>query len=371
MSGIETFPLGDMALVRAPRSGVVAMVDLPTRAILEGLATGARVGALARAHARATGGEVQVATARIAELRRAWRELDTPFRPAVPRLPPAEEELPTLDMRCRVGAATVRLRIWPPTLARIVAAVTAPARLGGDGTGGGPGEPVLEVRRVHGSYHLQGDGEHLLGTDDLMIARSEILRWLILASHPGRAWLAVLHAAAVAGPAGAALLCGCSGAGKSTLTGLLLASGLELVTDDYAPLEMGTRLIWPVPFGLSAKEGSWPILAPYFPQLARAPLVRTRRRRQRYLAPPALARGPFPAACLVFPLYQPGAPAELTRLEPAESLQLLTRSGGWYENSRDRLAALVDWIGSLPAYALAYGNGAQAVAAVRALIGAR
>ena len=117
-----------------------------------------------------------------------------------------------------------------------------------------------------------------------MIARSETLRRLVLASHPEREWLAVLHGAGVAGPAGAALLCGFSGAGKSTLTGFLVASGLELVTDDYAPIEAGTRLLWPVPFGLSVKEGSWPLLAPHFPDLAGAPLIRTRSRRQRYLA---------------------------------------------------------------------------------------
>ncbi len=79
----------------------------------------------------------------------------------------------------------------------------------------------------------------------------------------------MLHAAGVAGPDGAALLCGSSGAGKSTLTGYLLASGLALVTDDYAPLEVGTRVLWPVPFGLSVKEGSWPLLAPHFPDLPR------------------------------------------------------------------------------------------------------
>ncbi len=367
MSGIETFPLGDMALVRSPRSGAVAMVDAPTRTILEALAAGARVAALALTHASALGGEVQAATAHIAELRRRWRELDTPFEPT-PELPaPAMAANPALDLRCGAGAVAVRLRIWPPTLARIVAAVTAPAHLALPFAGT---EPTLEVRRYGSRYHLHGNGEHLLTTGQLMIARSETLRRLILASHPGRAWLAVLHAAAVAGPAGAALLCGTSGAGKSTLTALLVASGLDLVTDDYAPVEMDTRLLWPVPFAMSVKEGSWPVLAPHFAGLAGAPVIRTRQRRQRYLAPRAFAARPMPASCLVFPLYRPGTTVEMTPLEPAEALQLLTRSGGWYENSPDRLAALVDWIAELPAYALAYGDGADAVAAVRRLVGA-
>ena len=364
MSGIEAFSLGDMALIRAPRSGAVAMVDASTRQILQGLAAGGRVAALARQHAAALGGEA-AATARIAELRRAWRTLDRPWRHLPPRPVPAATAAPALDVTCRAGAVPVRLRGWPRRLARIVAAVTAPAQMAAEGSGA---VPTLEVRWVGRAYQLRVDGAHLLTTPDLMIARSETLRWLILASHPGRHWLAVLHAAAVAGPRGAALLCGHSGAGKSTLTGQLVASGLPLLTDDYAPVEMGTGLLWPVPFGLSVKEGSWPILGPLFPALAGAPPIRTRQRRQRYLTPPAFAAGPLPASCLVFPLYQPGAALELTPLEPQETLQLLTRSGGWYENSPDRLAALVSWIGALPAYAMAYGDGAQAVAAVRRLL---
>ena len=159
-----------------------------------------------------------------------------------------------------------------------------------------------------------------------------------------------------------------SGAGKSTLTGLLVASGLELVTDDYAPIEAGTRLLWPVPFGLSVKEGSWPVLAPHFPAIANTPIVRTRARRQRYLAAVSRATLPQPVRCLIFPLYVPGAPLELIALRPGEALELCTRSGGWYESSRTRLAELVDWIRTIPAYALSYGDAQSAVATVRRLI---
>ena len=55
---------------------------------------------------------------------------------------------------------------------------------------------------------LHEDGEHALTTANLMVARSEALRRLVIASHPDRAWLAVLHGAGVAGTDGAALLCG-------------------------------------------------------------------------------------------------------------------------------------------------------------------
>ncbi|MFO1049885.1 MAG: hypothetical protein U1E52_18540 [Geminicoccaceae bacterium] len=121
---------------------------------------------------------------------------------------------------------------------------------------------------------------------------------------------------------------------------------------------------------MSVKEGSWPLLAQHFPGLARAPVIRTRGRRQRYVTPPAWAAAPAPVRCLVFPLYVAGEPLEPLRLAPGEALALLARSGGWYESSPERLAELTQWVGEVPAYALSYGDSTAAVAAVRRLLAA-
>jgi hypothetical protein len=366
---IETFPLDDAAFVLAPASGIVAVVDAGTRDVLEDLRAGRGTAEVAAAWAGATGLAAAEALGQVEALRNFWGRLSGRRRqPAMPRpLGPAGTE-PRLDAAIRLGPPPVRLRVWPPRLARVLAAVTAPCCGPVDGLA--TGSAILEVRRAGRTYQLVLDGAPVLRTDDWMIARSEVLRRLILAGNPDRQWLAVLHAAAVSGPAGAALLCGFSGAGKSTLTGYLLASGLALVTDDYAPIEASTGLVWPVPFGLSVKEGSWPLLMPHFPALAQAPVVRTKQRRQRYVAPPRAAAAPQPVRCLIFPLYQPGAGLELTALRPGEALELCARSGGWYENSPQRLSELVGWLGSKPAYALSYGDTAAAIAAVRGLLAA-
>ena len=370
MLQVETFPLDDAALVLAPASGAVAVVDAATRAMLEELRLGRDATEIAAARAAMAGVATAEALGQVRALADFWRRLSARRRASpAPARPGATGAPPALDLTIRLGPRPVRLRVWPPRLARVLAAVTAPGR----GAGGAPadaGTAVLDVRRVGRSYELVLDGAPVLRTGDWMIARSEVLRRLILAGNPGREWLAVLHAAAVSGPAGAALLCGFSGAGKSTLTGYLLASGLELVTDDYAPIEAGSGLLWPVPFGLSVKEGSWPLLASHFPELARTPVVRTRQRRQRYVAPPRATATPQPVRCLVFPLYQPGAGMELTPLRPGEALALCAHSGGWYESSPARLAELVGWLGGRPAYALAYDDTAAAVDAVRGLLAA-
>ena len=353
-----------MTLVRATASGAVAVVDRRAWDILEGLGEGRGGVELARRQAE-TADDMDDASLQIAAIRRVWLGLTAPPTHAPAAFPAANTGTPVLDAVFCPGEQPVRLRVWPQGLARILAAVTAPCRCAID-----PSSVATEitVQRVRGRYWLSADGAPCLATREPMLARSEVLRRLVLASHPERRWLAVLHAAGVAGPGGAALLCGSSGAGKSTLTGMLLAHGFPLITDDYAPIEAGTRALWTVRFGLSVKEGSWPLLRPAFPALARAPVIRTPQRRQRYVAPREWAAGPVPVRCLVFPLYGAGEPIALIRLDPGEALALLARSGGWYESSSERLGELTEWLGALPAYALSYGDGEAAVRAVGRLL---
>src|SRR6185437_3813898 len=97
-------------------------------------------------------------------------------------------------------------------------------------------------------------------------------------------------------------------------------------------------------FGLSVKDGSWPLLAPHFPDLARTPVIRTRASRQRYLRPPTFATTPQRVRSIVFPLFAPGTPLEVIRLDPGETLTLCARSGGWYESSPERVGELADLI---------------------------
>ncbi|MGD9512295.1 MAG: hypothetical protein AB7X49_27525, partial [Geminicoccaceae bacterium] len=270
MSAIESFPLGDLTLIRIPASGGVAVVDRRVQEIIEALGAGHSAADLAMRHAAAAGG-LDAAMRQVAAVREAWLGLARPAAPPATIPLPGAMTDPALDAVCDAGERPVGLRVWPRGLARVLAAVTEPCRRPA-GPAGASAE--IAVRWGRGRYWLSVDGSVCLATRDPMLARSEVLRRLVLASHPGRDWLAILHAAGIVGPDGAALLCGSSGAGKSTLTGMLVASGLALVTDDYAPIEAGTHALWPVPFGLSVKEGSWPLLTPHLPALATAPVIR-------------------------------------------------------------------------------------------------
>jgi hypothetical protein len=185
-----------------------------------------------------------------------------------------------------------------------------------------------------------------------------------------RPWLALLHAGAIALPAGCLLLCGDSGAGKSSLLAGLVHAGFPFMADDIVPLEEGSGLVWPVRLAISIKNGSWPAIGSLFPQLAGAPVVRFGGRTMRYLWPDARAvavdSAGYPAAVL-FPRYVKDAPVALTRLDPAHALTLLGEGGSVLPTTDAGLAEFLAWWGELPAYLLSYGRLDEAVAAVRAL----
>ena len=74
MPAIESYPVGDMALVCSRINGAVAVVDRHARSILDGLSGGEETDELVRRHAEAAGGLDQ-ASAQVAALRHLWSRL--------------------------------------------------------------------------------------------------------------------------------------------------------------------------------------------------------------------------------------------------------------------------------------------------------
>lgn len=133
----------------------------------------------------------------------------------------------------------------------------------------------------------------------------------------------VIHAAAVAAPAGAVLLPGKSGAGKSTLTAWLLRRGFRYLTDELVYIPAGTRRLHALTRPVHIKHPALPVVHGFTPALKRhesrlvtspqATLIPHRLLNRRHVANRArLAR-------IVFPEFQRGADFELTRLSPAQA----------------------------------------------------
>jgi hypothetical protein len=219
-------------------------------------------------------------------------------------------------------------------------------------------------------FVLTRDDQVVDQLDTAPAARWAMVRQLVsVGTH--RSWLALLHAGAVATPAGGLLLSGDSGAGKSSLLAGLVHAGFPLVADDIVPLEERSGLVWPVRLAISIKNGSWPVIGSLFPELADAPVISFGGRAMRFLWPNTRAvaadSAGYPAAAVLFPRYLKDAPAELTRFDPAQSLILLGEGGSLLPTTDSGLTEFPAWWGRLPAYRLSYGRLEEAAAAVRAL----
>jgi hypothetical protein len=133
----------------------------------------------------------------------------------------------------------------------------------------------------------------------------------------------VMHAAAIAAPAGAVLMPGKSGAGKSTLSAWLLTRDLGYLTDELVYIPAGTRQLRALTRPVHIKHSALPAVRGFAPALRRhesrlvtspqATLIPHRLLNRRHV--PNRAR----LGRIVFPEFQRGADFELTRLSPAQA----------------------------------------------------
>src|SRR5919106_4168001 len=143
----------------------------------------------------------------------------------------------------------------------------------------------LELVPTDGGFDLREDGRVIRRCVDPAVAAATVVwRLNIIAGEATEQVL--LHAAAVAGPeGGAVLLPGGTGAGKSTLAAASVGGGLTYVTDELVAVDRGTGLVKPYakPLGLDGER------------LVPASSLG------------AVATQPVTPSALVFPPYAPGA----------------------------------------------------------------
>ena len=356
---------GDNAILAVPRTGRVAILNPPARFACEAFAAGRPFAKVISDYAQRYGISPDRAEQDLRELRRRVARITRRSpRPPTATAPAAAACPPDLETICAPGPRAVRLTVHGSRrLARLLRFLLQPVRTDS------PAHRHLRGIRCGRAYEISCDGRLLTRTDNLLLARSEILRHLLLLSHGRRRWLAFLHAAAVAAEGRAWLIAGSSGSGKSTLAAALLREGFAIATDDYAPLEAGSGLLHRVPFAMGIKDASIALLRGTLPAIDGIPAVRFRNREVRYVAPPVLAPERLPVGGLLFPLYDPQAAPELSPLSPEQAFTLCARGGGWYEGSPRRLAELVRWFRQRPAWMLTYPDTRSALDLVLPLLG--
>ena len=367
---LATAPFPGGALLHDPRSGKLFRLNGTAKAAWDAIRRGGDRRAIVRELVRRYDVEPAQAQSDLAAFFGALRRsgLLGIERRRTGQPPPPARSQPALDATYRIGGASIRVSCYSPRVGAGFAPLAAPALAR---AGGAPGVRIsLYFQR--GGYHLLRDGRPIGIFPTAPAARWGLVRELV--SSAGGPWLALLHAAAVATPAGCLLLCGGSGAGKSTLLAGLIHAGARFMSDDIAPLQAGSRLVWPTPLAISAKRGSWRTLGRLFPQLEDAPIVRFGGRTMRYFWPQPRDVAEHvgrPVAAVLFPRHSPGSPPMLEPIDTVEALLRLGEGGSVLPASDADLAKFLAWWMALPAYRLTYDRLEEAVGLVDGLAAER
>lgn len=181
----------------------------------------------------------------------------------------------------------------------------------------------------------------------------------------------LLHASAVERDGRALLMTGISGAGKSTLATLLAAKGWRFMGDEFALLDPATGLIHAFPRLISLKNAAIAAARAAWPEARMGPLMpATPKGDIRHMVPDAVAIAamdtPARPALLLFPRY--GFDPEVRVVPPAEAFVRMTQASTNYVALGEAgFRALTGLIADVPAMAVDYPDGAQALAQVEAL----
>jgi hypothetical protein len=136
-----------------------------------------------------------------------------------------------------------------------------------------------------------------------------------------------LHTAALVRNGSAILLAGPPGAGKSTLALALTQAGWELAADDVVLMNSAGRVIG-LPFPITAKASSWPMLDQHWPQFASYPAYhRPDGFDVRYIVPKRIAPGPLEVGAFVVLDRRLEGGATLDEVEPDRMLGILISEG--------------------------------------------
>jgi hypothetical protein len=172
------------------------------------------------------------------------------------------------------------------------------------------------------------------------------------------------------GPCGL-LLPAASGSGKTTLTSALAHRGWSFGTDELVLLKPDGSGARAAPLSPCIKTGSWPVLAPLFPELMRQPVHERFGRQVRYLPLPGQKIEEAGITHVVFPRYAAAAESGLRPVERQEGLRRLFVECVSVPSRLDPAQAgrLVDWARQVAFYELKFSGLEEALAAIDSATG--
>ena len=164
-----------------------------------------------------------------------------------------------------------------------------------------------------------------------------------------------LHAGAVAAGGQGLLLPANSGSGKTTLTAALVRAGCDYLTDEAAAVDLSSFLVEPYAKPLSLSPSSQAALGCSPSEHGPMELIPAS-----WLRPDSYG-GPVRPSLIVFPSFEPDAPAQLTPLTRGEALvELANNSFNFVDHGGEWLPALRDIVAVCDCWRITFGNALEA-----------
>ncbi len=277
------------------------------------------------------------------------------LRPCLPAPAPGDRQVATV-----VGLAGLAIRIlYPPAIAEWAGAAFRHLEVAGATTG-------VELRVVERGERMQlfRNGEWLLSCSAAELPtmlKGQLLEEVL----SGAPYEVAIHSACILSGGRSLLLCGKPGAGKTTLAMALVHAGFAFAGDDVTLLDSDGQSAG-LAFAPAVKRDSWPILAPYMPELLSTPIfLRPDGISVRYPAPSGLAPGrPQGVGWVVLLNRRADVDPRLRPIDPATALRGLLNGafarGGELSGSAFEVLARV--IASAQTWRLTYSSLGDAVA---------
>ena len=177
-------------------------------------------------------------------------------------------------------------------------------------------------------------------------------------------WLGTIHASTVTNDKEAILVIGKSGKGKSTFTAHAMASGLNLVADDFSPILAKNSHVYTYPGAISIKSGAFESLSKKISGFDDLPLIFKGQEKGsvKFVVPfqnPS-TRQSYPCQKMVSICYKPNSETELKELSLSKSMEIFV-SDSWISPKETHAKEFMNWMEQLSFYELTYSNTKEAI----------
>ena len=182
-------------------------------------------------------------------------------------------------------------------------------------------------------------------------------------------WMAVFHAAGITDGKNCLMFLGDSGNGKSTLSAILMAHGLEVLADDFLPVESHTGLVCRFPAAISIKQRAYELLTPFFPKLLQAREINQPATGKIFRHLPSGQMKPLRVPCkaLIFIKYEKDAEFVFEEMPGEEAFKHLVPDS-WISPTGENANRFINWFTSLPYYRMVYSDNEQMVQMVKKIL---